>query len=245
MYFVKTALYILFTFIFSFVFAGKVHASLVTIEGDGKVVVNVLAVETSTTLQIPEKKLVAVTDALSDNSETSSVALTKKDGKIQLSVSGNSGDKSLDVTNYKENVIEIEERPQTEKLSIQVADNHFLIRQRGIIATTDYELNIDPDSAGLTLKTPSGLRFLTVLPREAVDIVMRTKLINQIPFDQQMTIEEDNGQLTYTIRGEREFDIFGLYNYPLAVTTKVSATTGEILSIEDPRWLKFAAFLFV
>jgi hypothetical protein len=224
----------------------NIYASLLTISKDGEIVVNVLSEEDDITLQIPDRELVMVKETVTGgSSEDARVTLTKGEGGIRLSVLGGQQERSLDVTNYQDSIVEIEERPEIERIAISVLGDKFLIKQRNVAAQTNYEIDIDPKSAGLTLKTPSGLRFLSILPREAIDTVLRSKLINRFTKENSLTIEEMGAELAYKVDGERKFNLFSVFEYSLPVSTRISATTGEIMSIDSPKWLRFVAFLFV
>lgn len=231
-----------------FVFTTQnVEASLVFIDKDGEVIIKVLSSEDSVELEIPQRDYLEVKDVVDEMPESNAKISLKKDGEeIKLNVSTSSGDKSLDVTNFRENVIEIEERAEAEKIFIGIEDGKFSIKQRGIVAQTDFEINIDPATAGLTLTTPSGLKFLSVLPRQAADSIFRSKLINKIPFGEKLEILELDGRdLAYVISGEKVVNVFNMFEYSIPVTIKVSASTGEILTIDEPSWLKIFGFLFV
>ena len=230
-----------------FISPAAAYASLVTINTQGSIVLNILSVEDSIELEIPRRdylEIKGITDETPD--PNARISLLMEDGKVKLQVSTKSGDKSLDVTNYEGEIIEIEERSENERLVIGVSDGKFTIEQRGVVAETDFAINIDPQTTGLTLKTPSGLRFLSILPREATEAVLRSKFINRIGFDQRIVLEEEEGKdLAYLIQGERVINLFNVFEYATPVGAKVSASTGEILSVEQPTWLKIIGFLFV
>lgn len=232
---------------FLFFSVSDTRASLVTITKDGEVIVNVLSAEESIELEIPQKDYLAVKEIASESfSEDVSVSLGREGDKVSLNVSTANGEKSLDVTNYSDNLIEIEERPAVRTLSISVLGDRFAIKQKGLIAHTSYEINVDPKNAGLTLSTPSGLRYLSVLPREAADVMFRSKLIDRISGDRIMVLEEEVGEeLAYVVEGVKVINIFNILDYELPVKAKVSASTGQIAGIIEPGWLKFVAFLFV
>ena len=223
------------------------YASLVTIDPQGGIVFNVLSVEDTIELEIPRRDYLEVKDIADETPDPNAkISLLKEDGKIKLQVSTESGDKSLDVTHYKDEVIEILERPESERLTIGVSDGKFIIEQRGVVAETEFAINIDPQTTGLTLETPSGLRFLSILPREATEAVLRSKFINRIGAEQRIYLEEEEGQdLAYLISGDKVINLFNIFEYSTPVKAKVSASTGEILSVEQPTWLKIIGFLFV
>ena len=236
-------------FIFSLFFVlsvSKVDASLVTIDKYGKVIIKVLSAEESIGLEIPQSDFLEVKNIISETPDADAViTLAKTDGKSTLKVSSISGDKSMDVTNYKDEVLVVEERPEVQKLTFFVSGDKFTLVQRGVYAETDYQINVDPTSAKLTLEAPSGLRYLSVLPRQATDAVLRANFINRIDEGKRLIIKEEGSDLTYEVFGDKIFNIFNLFEYGVPVSAKVSASTGEILSIEGPTWLKVINFLFV
>ncbi len=235
-------------FLFFFLsFSSEARASLVTITRGGEVVINVLSVEDSIELEIPQKEFLEVKNvALGATGENVSVSLAKVDGKLSLSVLSDSGEKSLDVTNYSDDLVEIERRPQVQRLVIKIDNGKFAISQGGLTAETDYEININPKNAGLTLTTPSGLRYLSVLPREAANSMFRSKLIDRIVIGNKMLIKEEVGEeLAYEVEGIKVISFFNIYDYELPVKAKVSATTGQIAQIVEPAWMKYLGFLFL
>lgn len=227
-----------------FLSATSVKASLVTIDEEGRVIINVLSAEESIELEIPRSEYLEIKDIAAVTPDPDAkITLAKADGKVKLNVSTSSGDKSLDVTNYKEEIVEIEERPEVERLVIGVSEGKFTIEQRGVVAETDFDINIDPASAGLTLETPSGFSYLSIFPRQAVNSVLRSKIINRIGGDSTLKIIETDSELSYEVAGDKVINLFNLIEYPVPVKVRVSASTGEILSIDQPTWLRIIRFL--
>ena len=233
-------------FLFLLLISSSVFASLVVVQKDGKVVLNVLSIEDTVELEIPRRDYLEVKSIAQEIPDPGSkISLARKDGKVTLRVSTKSGEKSLDVTNYKDEIVEIEERPALERVRIGVSGDFFTIEQRGVLAKTDYEINIDPESAGITLTTPSGLRFLSLLPYQAAETALRAKIINRLGDKDSVVIKEEGQELSYELAGERVINFFNVFEYSVPVKTKISASTGEVLSIEQPTWLKVLGFLFI
>ena len=151
---------------------------------------------------------------------------------------------ALDVTTWDSNVVELEERPDTKKISISVKDGSFVIEQGGVSASTDYPISIDPKESGLSVATSSGSSYLSVLPLEAVETALRSKFITTASSDRVKIEEDDPGKLAYGISGEREIKLLSVIDLKVPVTTYVSTTTGEILNIDQPKWLSIFGFLF-
>lgn len=233
-------------FLFLFLFSPtEAKAALVHVQTDGNIIVNVLGAEDSIALGIPKKESLQIKQiASSDTSNTSQVSLDQEDGKISLNVATTEGQKSMDVTGYKDSLIEIEERSQANKVQIGLLDGKFSITEKGIVATTEFPISIDPGSASINVSAPSGVRYLAILPFEAYQSLVKARIISTI--NGQLTISEgDKGELSYTIPGQKIINVFNLFSYPVDVNTTVSASTGEVLSIDEPVWLKVLGFALI
>jgi len=233
--------------IFFFIPVQTVSASLVTVDPDGNIVVSVLAESDSVGLIIPKSEEMTVKDSLAPGSDSNSLLTLRKElNGVVLSVFGVNGEKTLEVTDYKDEVIRIEERPETVKLSILVNGSKFEIKQGGLVATTEYEITVDPKKARILLEAPSGQRFLSITPKEATQTLLRAKTLSTFDLKSGVTIvEDDDHSLTYRIEGVKSLDFFDFYEYPVEVTAYVSALTGEILTVDQPQWLDILGFLFV
>lgn len=226
-------------------FPKKVDASLLLINKEGRIILKVLSSQDTHGLEIPRREYLAIKAVADQTSDSDAeVSLSKLDGKVTLDVSGSTGQKSLDVTNYQDEIVEIEERPEVERFTISLDEGKFIINQDGISAETYFTININPQTAGLTLETPSGFRYLSILPKEAVETILRAKTINRLKEGSRLVISEQNRELSYEIFGDRVIDIFNLVEYSVPVSSQVSASTGEILSVNQPTWLRILGFLF-
>lgn len=222
--------------IFFFVFSSSADASLVTIKNTGEVIQNVLSLQDGIALVVPQSQDIEVTQEVSEEGEEESVYLEKNGDSISLTVGEGVERKTFDITTWNEDLIEIEEREDTEKISIFVHDNKFAIEQGGFTTYTDYPINIDPKENRISLKTTSGSVFLAIFPIDAVQTVLRSKLLTRAM--NASLLEKDVGTLAYEIQGEKEINLFNITKYSVPVKTQVSASTGEILFVDQPVWLK-------
>ncbi len=211
-----------------------VFAGLVTIDKNGETIWKVLSSQDEISLGIKRSSL-EVKNVASGVAEDTRIALKREDGKIYLN--------EFDVTDWQEALVEIEERGEAERAVIGVAGEQFTIEQNGILALTDFPIVIDPKENELALVTPSGSIFLSVLPTEAVESALRSRFINRLPEKKIFLKEEGVGTLAYTVIGEKVLDIFGILEYKIPVTARVSASTGEILGVQGPEWFKIFGFL--
>jgi hypothetical protein len=173
----------------------------------------------------------------------SKVSLTKNNEKISLIVSSDNETRELDVSGVTDKLVEIEERAEAQKITIGVSNNMFILEQKGIKASTNFPINIDSKSAELSVKTSSGDRFLSILPFQAVETILRSKLISTVT-DNKIQILESGQELQYEVKGEKIFNFFDIYKYSIPITLYISASTGEIIYFDSPTWFKVVGFLY-
>ena len=239
----KKVLSLLLSSILLFITSSTVSASLLTINKDGGITWKVLSEQDSVVLEIPTHSYIEVKKTTDDQvGKPSLVSLARVDGKVSLVVSSKDEERELDVSSAQGELVEIEERAETQKLSIGLNGNEFTLKQKGATARTRFPITIDTKKAKLLVTTESGDHFLAVLPHQAVQTILRTKLLSQISREKIEIIEEER-ELQYLVFGEKVIDIYGLFQYSIPVSTKLSASTGEIMSIEAPIWYKAVAFL--
>ena len=217
-------------------------ASIISVKENGEITWNVLSDQDSSDADVQTHSYIEVKRVGDDAVDPrTSIELSKAGNKVSLSVFKDNEKRQIDITNSNGNLIEIEERPETQKINIGIRDDKFSLQQRGIIALTDYPIKIDSQTANLTVGTDSGDRYLSILPYQAVQGVLRSKLISRVDENRLEIIEVDR-ELQYSFSGEKVFDIFGFFEYKIPVSIKVSASTGETVSIEGPTWYKVIGF---
>jgi len=235
-----------FALLFLIFTTATADASLLVVKKDGTIQWKVLSAEDQSSLSVPKHSSLGIEKAANLAYDTkSTVTLQKSGDDINLAVKTGSETNSLDVTDWKENLVEIEERPEVQKVAIGIYDGKFMVRQKGVAASTDLPLTINSETSEMSLKTETGDKYISVLPFEAVQSFLRTKLINRVESDKVQILEKD-GELAYKIPGEKVFNIFSFYSYAIPISSYVSASTGAILSFDGSyKWLNAALnFLF-
>ena len=230
---------------FLFVFNGNVSASLILVEKDGNIVWNVLSEQDELTLDTPKYSSLEVkkiADESTDN--TSSISLKKTGSGISLTLDSENTKKEMNVSDFSEEIIEIEERPEVKRISIFSDNGNFVVSQSGIKAKTEFALTIDTKTANLYLTTLSGNKYLSIMPYDAVANLLRVKLLSDVS-QNSIEIVEKERELQYKIKGQKIFNLFDIFKYNLSLTAYVSASTGEVLDIEAPGWFKVIRFFFV
>jgi len=219
-------------------------AKLLSIQEDGEIVWSVLSSGVDVDLEIPKASNIEVTEAANSiPSKDAKISLHREGDKISMVVNAGTFERELDVTDWEESVIEIEERPELRQVAINVVDGRFAIKQRNIIALTEFPISIDSKTAKLSVTTESGDRLVSVLPYNAVESLVRTRIITRIAEGGVDLIEKER-ELTYKVNGEKLLNLFNVYEYPVLMSIAVSASTGEIVKIDAPIWYKAISFLF-
>ncbi len=193
----------------------SVSAALVTVNPKGQVIWQVLG---DSTIQVK-----SVAENLT--STNSQISLNNTNGKIELN--------NIDVTNFKDSLVEVQARGEANDLKIGTNGNAFNIEENGIIAETKFPITIDPIKNELSVTTTSGSRLVSVLPYEAILSLTRAKFINKVNSNKIDLTENVTGELQYQIGGKRDINILN-----------VPASTGEVLKVDEPTWLKVFGFLF-
>jgi len=220
--------------IFSFLFVSSVFllfpssskAAMVTIKPDGYVEWQVLG---DSTLEV---KSVAKNLATAN----SQISLNNTNGKIELN--------NVDVTNLKEDLVDVQARANTSDLKIGSSGNDFTIEENGITANTSFPITIDPVKNELSVTTSSGSRLISVLPYEGSLSVIRAKLIDKV-IDNKVTLNENSdGLLQYSVNGTKNINLFNVASITVNINSTVSATTGTILKVDEPQWLRVFGFIW-
>ena len=226
--------------------ASNVGAALIEITKDGEISWNVLSSE-AIALEVPKRASLEVKDVAEDRypDPETKVTMIRDNDRIEMNIATREGERIRDVTNYQDDLIEIEERGEVATFKIRIVEEKFIIEQQGVLAITEFPINIDARKAEVSVVTPSGQRYLAVLPREAVNSAFRAKAVTKLPAGQEIILDEgSSGELSYIISGERVINLLNLFDFGIPVTAFVSATTGEVLSVDQPTWLRILGFLF-
>lgn len=170
------------------------------------------------------------------------VSISNKDGKVLLSY-GEDDTKPVDITGYKSEIVEIEEKNSPRVISIAATDSGFAIKQRNIIAETTYPITVNSPDNRLTLSTSTGSKFIGVLPYEATDQIIKTNIITSIPNNTVSLVEKEEGELSYVIDGEKSITVLNIFSLQIPIKVEVSATTGTVTDVSKPLWYSVIGFL--
>lgn len=209
--------------------SSTIYGALVTVNPEGEMVWNVLG-DVSDNLKIPQKPDLKITNV------STLISLNSDNGKIVLN--------NIDVSNIKDNLVEIEARPNSNNLKIKNDNGQFNIEENGINALTSFPITIDPVKNELAVETASGTRIISVLPYEATLTLIRNKTIDNVKDNKILLLENSKGELQYEVNGSKNFNLLNVISIKADITSLISASNGEVLEIKGPEWLKFVGFIF-
>jgi len=239
----KFVLVIITVFILFINFSVTALAQIITVDRDGEVVWNVLSLE-SDNLELPKRTIeIKETSSIAPKA-LSQISLLMDTEKITLAVDSGREKRELELTGDNKNLLEIEERPETQRVIIGVENEMFTLLQKGVVATTSFPLTIDSKSAKISVTTLSGERFIVVLPYQAAESALRSKMVSIISYEKALRLVEEENELIYIVNGEKELTFFNFYTHSFPVEGKISALDGVVLNSNEPVWLKVLDFLF-
>lgn len=236
----KRLVFVVF-FLAGFIFcASPAKAALVTFTDSGQAQWNVLALTDNAEESILEVRQIASTTPSSSNV---SVSLFN-DGKTVLLQYGDGNDeKKVDLSDYEEEIIEIEERYSPRKLAILAHEDGFAIKQLGITALTTYPVKVSSEKNRLSVVTPTGERVLKVMPHEAVSQVIRSNILTNVSGSGQVLLEEGSeGEVEYLLKGKKDVILFKVFLIEVPISVRVSALSGNIMEIDQPIWYSLIGF---
>lgn len=232
----KTATIFFLTFIVYLFNFDVAYASFVHIAPDGTLTLNVLSYQS-------DLASFEITDVAALSADSGADVTLERDGdKVSLTVNTTEGTKLADVTDYTEEVIQIEETYKPKTINIYSKDDYFVISQNSIEASTKYSIQVKSSSKEIGVETDSGVHYLSVLPSDAYISLTRANII-----DDKNTIEiieTEEGDVVYSFDGTRFIDLFRLVEFSIPVTAKVSVASGKVIEIDAPIWFRIVGFIF-
>lgn len=215
-----------------------VSAQILIVRNNGEIDYKVLSFSDEIKPEIPKSSNFDVKQSPAvSTAEKPTIALTRNGESVNVLVDEYGSKKEFLINKSTDVILELEERPETSKLEIGYKDGFFTLIQNNFTAYTNFAIKIDAVNARLTVSTERGERIVSIMPNSAIQYLVKSKVINKVSENRLELIEKDS-ELVYQVSGERLLNIFDLYKYPIEVNSFVSASTGEIVLVEAPVWLK-------
>jgi len=106
------------------------------------------------------------------------------------------------------------------------------INANNVVAYSSMGLSIDPLSGVLTVETPTGPQKVSIMPDEALGIIIELKALSAGGAEPSILLVSEKGKLIYRITGEKVEKFLGLLPISIQKQVLVSADTGSIITIE-------------
>ncbi|EKD62006.1 MAG: hypothetical protein ACD_52C00324G0006 [uncultured bacterium] len=230
--------FLLSALLFATSWSSVFSSGLVLINKEGQVIVNVLGVSSEEKL-----KIVSINAGGSNvYSGNAQVSLTLSGQGVLVDITSDEGSKSLNASDWEEEIVEVEERGDVKKISIQKENDGFLISQGSVNAKTNFPIVIDSMRGELSVVTGTGSRHILRYPQEVTETLRNAKIVSV--YDDVNILEGDKGELLYEVQGEKVVRVLGLFDVRGGVSVDVSASTGEVLKVDEPLWLKILGLIF-
>ena len=236
----RIKLVLLFTLLFFVSSATPLQAAMVHINKNGTYYLNVLAEETSV-ISVKNVSVTTIVNTLSPDPETK-IALSKKEGQTFLTVDKN----TMDVSGYSDDIVEVEQYNEPERIAIKATNDGFAIEQRGITAKTVFPISINSPSKKISVETPTGVKFLSIMPYEAVAQIIRSNIIDDLGESGEVQlVEGEEGEVLYIVKGIQELNLLRFLSIPVDVVAEVSAVSGRVLKVDQPLWYSILGIILV
>lgn len=169
------------------------------------------------------------------------IKLRSEDGRLKIEQESEDGDLEID-----DDLLEIRENKNKTTIKVSTASGNRLVFVRGkSAATTSFPLSVDSETNELIVTTPSGVKRVAVLPDQVIANLLSQNVIDSVDepdhetddsigeIDEEIDLEEVDGELVYEVDGESSQKALGLIDVKIKRKVTVSAQTGELLDIES------------
>ena len=119
-----------------------------------------------------------------------------------------------------------------EDLSVGTSSGGFTIRHRNTQAETTFPLSVNLSTHELTVTTPAGDKVVSVLPDDAVRNLIDRGVIS-VQDEEVVPLVQQDGEPVFEIHGSLHKKLLGLLPLSLEKKAKVSAQTGDVVSVDE------------
>lgn len=167
-------------------------------------------------------------------------------GEVTKTVEDEDGNEvELEDTEVAELEDELDNELEDEGIEISTRSGKPSFVRNRVAATTQFPLSIDVGTNQLIVTTPAGSKAVAVLPDEAVQALLATKVVDQItstPDTQTPTgsgsantvveLRVIDNEPVYEVKGTKEYKLFAFIPVTQPVTAVVSAETGQVVGTQ-------------
>jgi len=116
----------------------------------------------------------------------------------------------------------------------KVSPDKSLIKSGAVSAVSSQELKIEKNK--LFMETSAGKSEINILPDQAI---LKAKERSRVTEINEIELKEE-ARPVYSVKGIKKTKLFSLIPITMNVETKVSAETGDVISVKNPWWSFFA-----
>jgi len=168
-----------------------------------------------------------------------------KDGRVEVETKIKSDDDEVELEDEAEDeaLDEIETELEEDDIRIATAPGQIALVHKRVGALSKFPLSVDPTTRELTVTTPAGSKVVAVLPQQAVDNMLASKVMTDIVgerVDNELAsipnlvkLEEKDGILVYKVKGTKTHKLLGFIPIKTGVTAFVSAENGQVVESTD------------
>lgn len=164
------------------------------------------------------------------------------DGSVHLTAQKSDGTEINLETNALDALNESLKDEGIEVSSSSSSTNNLVLRKGGVEAETELPISVDPTTHELTVTTPAGEKTVTVLPDAAVQNILAHKTLTSIQtevssesgeINQKANLTEINNEPVFAVNGISQKNLLGLFPVGFTKTAFVSATSGQIVKVDE------------
>jgi hypothetical protein len=172
--------------------------------------------------------------------------LEKKDDGVDIVYMVDDEQKRTSVSGNYSDIVEIEERKNPRKIVIEFNEQtqEFVIKHDNVHARTKFSVMVDTAKNEIGVKTSTGEHYIWMLPEDVYDLLSKNGLIDKVGEGGMELLEGESGDLYYQVDGKKEIKILNLVDFSFDVNTQVSALSGEVIKVDQPKWYSAFEFIF-
>lgn len=167
-----------------------------------------------------------------------------KDGRVETETKIKSNDDNNDEVELEdeakdEALDKVETELEEDDIRIATAPGQIALVNKRVGALSNFPLSVDSTTRELTVTTPAGSKVVAVLPQQAIDNMLASKVMDFVvgeKVDNELAsipnlvkLEEKGGVLVYKIKGTKTNKLLGFIPIKTQVEAFVSAENGQVV----------------
>lgn len=168
-----------------------------------------------------------------------------ENGKVKIETKVKQAENEVELEDEAEDeaVEQAETELEDEDVRIATAPGQIALVNKRVGALSSLPISIDPTTRQLTVTTPAGSKVVAVLPQQAIDNMLASKVMDDVVSEKAdnelasvpdlVKLEEKNGVLVYKVKGNKTHKLLGFIPIKTGVEAFVSAENGQVVQSSD------------